>query len=417
MTWYTDARSLDAAVREAVDSVRILDIHTHLYPASFGSLLLWGIDELLTYHYLIAEVMRVAPETLSYEDFYRLSKSAQADMIWDALFVKRSPLSEACRGIVTTIAKLGIDPNEKDLNTIRKGFASVSTTEQIDRVFELAGVDSVIMTNNPFDAEELPAWEAGGIADGRFKAALRIDDILLNLPAHAGELRQRGYHVNGDLSENSTDELRRFLTDWFDRIDPWYVAASVSPEFDYPGDERTRCLLDDAILPAARDKGLPFALMAGVKRAVNPRLGLAGDGVGTCDPGFVERLCAANPDNKFLLTMLPRENQHALVVIARKFRNLHVFGCWWFVNNPSIIREMTAQRLEMLGLSFTPQHSDARVLDQLIYKWTHSRRVIGEVLAEHYHNLHLAGYEPTADEISHAVSDLFGGAFRAFVGR
>ena len=35
-------------------------------------------------------------------------------------------------------------------------------------------------------------------------------------------------------------------------------------------------------------------------------------------------------------------------------------------------------RIELLGTSFIPQHSDARVLDQLIYKWDHSRQIIGE---------------------------------------
>ncbi len=71
------------------------------------------------------------------------------------------------------------------------------------------------------------------------------------------------------------------------------------------------------------------------------------------------------PDTKFIATVLARENQHELCVLARKFRNLHIFGCWWFLNNPSLIDEMTRMRLELLGLSFTPQHSDARVLDQL----------------------------------------------------
>jgi hypothetical protein len=39
-------------------------------------------------------------------------------------------------------------------------------------------------------------------------------------------------------------------------------------------------------------------------------------------------------------------------------------------------------RLEMLGTAFTAQHSDARVLDQLLYKWSHSRSVIGSVVAD-----------------------------------
>ena len=41
-----------------------------------------------------------------------------------------------------------------------------------------------------------------------------------------------------------------------------------------------------------------------------------------------------------------------------------LLGCWWFVNNPSLIDEITRMRMELLGTSFIPQHSDARILDQ-----------------------------------------------------
>jgi hypothetical protein len=116
-----------------------------------------------------------------------------------------------------------------------------------------------------------------------------------------------------------------------------------------------------------------------------------------------------------LVTMLARENQHALTVAARKFHNLHVFGCWWFLNNPSIIKEMTRQRLELLGLSVTPQHSDARVLDQLLYKWSHFREILSGVLIEKYLDIHRAGWNLTKGEIERDVTNLFGGAFKAFL--
>jgi len=157
--------------------------------------------------------------------------------------------------------------------------------------------------------------------------------------------------------------------------------------------------------------------MIGVRRGANPRLQLAGDSVGAADVGSIERLCAAFPDNKFLTTLLARENQHALCVAARKFRNLHAFGCWWFMNNPSLVEETTRMRLELIGLSCTPQHSDCRVLDQLVYKWKHARQMVGDVVAEKYVDLAAAGWEPTRAEIERDVRDLFGGAFETFTGR
>jgi len=142
---------------------------------------------------------------------------------------------------------------------------------------------------------------------------------------------------------------------------------------------------------------------------------MAGDGMGRGSVEAVEYLCATFPKNKFMVTMLSRENQHQLCVAARKFRNLFVFGCWWFVNNPSIIEEMTRERLELLGTSFIPQHSDARVIDQVIYKWDHSKKIIGQVLAEKYAGLAASGWTPEESEVQRDVDRLFGGNFWSFL--
>jgi hypothetical protein len=156
--------------------------------------------------------------------------------------------------------------------------------------------------------------------------------------------------------------------------------------------------------------------MIGVRRGVNPELRDAGDGLGRADVGAVERICAENPDNRFLVSILSRENQHELCVAARKFSNLMPFGCWWFLNNPSIIREITDERLEMLGPTFIPQHSDARILDQIIYKWKHSRHTIAESLTGNYQALVRDGWPLTRDQIRRDVERLFQDNFRSFIG-
>ena len=93
---------------------------------------------------------------------------------------------------------------------------------------------------------------------------------------------------------------------------------------------------------------------------MNPALGDAGDMSGKADIAAVANLCREFPGNKFFVTMLARENQHELCVTARKFGNLMIFGCWWFLNNPSLIEEIERMRIELLGTSFIPQHSDAQ---------------------------------------------------------
>ena len=115
------------------------------------------------------------------------------------------------------------------------------------------------------------------------------------------------------------------------------------------------------------------------------------------------------------MTALSLENQHELNVCARKFCNLMPFGCWWFLNNGSIVAAMTRQRLEMLGTSFIPQHSDARVLEQLIYKWGDARRLIGGALTDSYQRLQSAGRSVAPDQVEDDVHRLMRGNFEALV--
>jgi hypothetical protein len=113
--------------------------------------------------------------------------------------------------------------------------------------------------------------------------------------------------------------------------------------------------------------------------------------------------------------MLARENQHALAVAARKFPNLMVFGCWWFLNNPSLIDEITRMRMELLGTSFIPQHSDARVLEQLLYKWDHSRQIIAGVMADKYAEMSQTGRVATEADARRDAKLFFEGNFASFL--
>lgn len=427
-------------VEAAIQRQPIIDMHTHLYPPSFGTtlagrssqpadprgLLLWGIDELLTYHYLVAEVFRVVPAAqLPYEQFWKMSKQQQADHIFKHLFLERSPVSEACRGVCTTLLKLGLDPSDRDLAGWRKHMASQDPNEQIDRCMELANVERLTMTNAVFDDNERERWLANpqvGV-DSRFRAVLRIDPILRDWPTAAGKLSQWGYQADSAFGGNSVEEGRRFLRDWIDRMKAIYVAVSLPPDWRYPapeGDATARAgqrALEEIVLPVCAEKGLPFAMMIGSKLQVNPGLGDGGDMVGKSDVLSVVELCRRFDANRFLVTMLSREDQHQLCVAARKFGNLMVFGCWWFLNNPSLVDEITRMRLELLGTSFIPQHSDARVLEQIIYKWDHSKRLIANALADKYSDLAAAGWNVTREDIERDVRHLLRDNFLAFVGR
>src|SRR5207302_9454894 len=132
-------------IEDIVLSMPITDIHTHLYDPAFKELLLWGIDDLLVYHYLVAEAFRYLD--LPYEKFWSLSKTARAELIWNALFIEHSPISEACRGVLTALHLLGLDVKKRDLAALRQWFADQSVDNHLDRCMELAGVSRIYMTN------------------------------------------------------------------------------------------------------------------------------------------------------------------------------------------------------------------------------------------------------------------------------
>ncbi|RYG75403.1 glucuronate isomerase [bacterium] len=409
---------ISALTQKIVDKTPVLDIHTHLYAPAFSDLLLYGLDELLIYHYNVAEAFRFfdfAPEA-----FFARPKAEQAQLIWDELFVKHSPLSEAARGVVTALNRLGIDPRQKDLTVLRSHFAGFDADAHVTRCMELAGVSQICMTNSPFDPLEIPVWEHYK-GDDRFLGALRIDPLLVDwenvVPKLQGGEYGDTYDVQGDFSSQTYAEIQRFLRDWSDKMSALYVMVSLPPDFVYPSYSPTSKIIENAVVPFCRESGLPFALMMGVKRGVNPALQLAGDGVGRSDLTALQNLCAQNLDVKFLATVLSRENQHELAVMARKFGNLHVFGCWWFSIVPTLMDEITRMRLELLGPSFTPQHSDARVMEQVIYKWEHTREVVGRILGEKYEDLATRGWVVSEAEIERDVQGLFGGEFKAFLAR
>lgn len=407
--------AISRAVETALRETPVTDMHTHLYEPRFGDILLWGIDELLTYHYLVAETFRWVE--MDYEAFWKMSKKEQADLTWKTLFIEHSPVSEACRGVLTVLAELGLDTSCRDLDSHREYFSALKAEEYAEIVFRKAGVEKAVMTNDPFDEQEAPTWEKDRPAGkSPFAASLRLDGLLNDWPAAAGKLRALGYRVEDNLGALTLSEIRRFLDSWTRKTGSLYLAVSLPPTFRFPEDSARAKIISDCVLPVCRESKKPLALMIGVKKLVNPNLRLAGDSVGKADIASVENLCLAYPENRFMVTMLARENQHELCITARKFGNLLVFGCWWYLNNPVLIEEMTRMRLETLGTAFTPQHSDARVLDQLIYKWNHSRKILARVLSDKYRDLAATGWATGEEEIRRDVADLLGGNFRRFTG-
>jgi hypothetical protein len=400
-------------VEDELRRIPFIDVHTHLFMPSLGRLGLWGIDELLTYHYLEAEVFRFS--TIRPEQYWAMNKREQADLIWRTLFIENMPVSEATRGIVRVMRELGFPATDSGLKQAREFFSEQDLDSHIGRVFQLAGMSEAVMTNDPLDPEEGALWEGGAAPDSRFLAVLRLDRVLNKWDQHWQVLVAKGYKVDGQLGGTTFAEMRRFLADWCGRMKPVYMACSLPDTFQFPEENVRGRLLKEAVIPSCREHNIPLSLMIGVRYQVNPRIKLAGDAAGKADLRSLEHLCAQFPENRFLTSVLSRENQHELCVYARKFANLMPFGCWWFLNNPSVVEEVTRERIEMLGTSFIPQHSDARVLEQVIYKWRNTRRTLTPILTNTFQLLTEDGGIVTREQITQSIRRLFRTNFENFV--
>ncbi|HKV38564.1 MAG TPA: glucuronate isomerase [Blastocatellia bacterium] len=410
----TDRAELRRQVEMAVNTTSVVDVHTHIFPPEFGGMSLYGIDELLTYHYLIAETFRSSG--VAHERFWQMTKTEQADLVWQTLFVKNSPLSEATRGIVTALNAFGLDTRAPSLREARDFFSSRKLDEHLGVVLKMARVSDVVMTNDPFSEQEANIWNGGANLHAAFHASLRMDGLLNDWTNAVDRLASQGFVVDRRLTDATSAEVRRFLDKWIERMKPVYMAVSLPAGFKFPDNDERDWLLREVVFPTAREHGLAFTVMVGPRRGVNPALRSAGDGSGRADVTAVERMCLENPDIRFLATFLSLENQHELCVTSRKFNNLMPFGCWWFLNNPSLVSAITCQRLELLGPSFIPQHSDARVLEQLVYKWEHARSQIAHSLYDAYERFLGSGRAVTGEEIKRDVERLFSGNFRDWVG-
>ncbi|OQR81671.1 hypothetical protein THRCLA_11522 [Thraustotheca clavata] len=415
---------IEKVVRHYALNTPVVDVHTHLFPPSHSELMLWGIDALLTYHYLVAEYLTTA--SVSPEEFYKWSTTKQADSVWHHLFVDRSPLSEACQGVITTLSTLGLSSyfEKRDLNGIREWFAGQDPEKYVDLVYKIAKIRYVVMTNIPFDPLEAKYWQPTPATYNReqFRTALRIDQVLL------GQWSSLGPALDSLNLPHTLEGAECYLLHWIENYTPEYFMASVPSTFqleDISGiTEPSKIikpsgglLLQLVILPLAKRLQLPIALKFGAVRGLNPRLCLAGDGVAVVDVSLLTKLAKDNPQVKFLVTFLSRVNQHEVTVVANKFSNVHIYGCWWYCNNPSIITELTRMRLEILGTGFTAQHSDARVLDHLIYKWQHFRTLLVDVLMPLYKQLQRNHWVITESDIKRDIERLLGGSYDEFMAK
>ena len=294
--------------------------------------------------------------------------------------MENTPVSEATRGVIAVLNAFQLPTDHSDLAEARSFFEAQSIESHVQQVLEMAGVSTVVMTNDPLDPVEAAVWLNGVARHRQFRAVLRLDRILCTWSTHWQVLASQGYkvdeHASGKVRSGSAPVLDGLAQAHASRVHGGLAAGHfrISARHGW-----------ESIAEGIGASRLPRTRYTALADDRCPQTGQSGAALGRRRRGPIElraleNLCREFPDNRFLVSVLSRENQHELCVYARKFSNLMPFGCWWFMNNPSIVEEITRERIEMLGTSFIPQHSDARVLEQVIYKWNNTRRTMARIL-------------------------------------
>ena len=428
------------AVEAAMADQPVVDMHTHVYPPAFGTPVPNATGK--TDPDGPDAVGRRRAGDLSLPDRRGLSRRAPDKLPYEAVLedeqdtsrpttsgstssssARRSPRPAAASS--PTLQQLGLDPAPSGLPRLRRYFAEQDPDRYIDRVMELARhrIDHD-------DQRRLRRQRAAALArrsrrshDPRFSAVLRIDPLLRDWPAAAAETSRSGATASAaNGATHTVAEARRFLTR-LDRPDAGHLPGR-EPAARVPlsgrrrrGERAGQTVLERVILPVCAERGLPFAMMIGSRLRVNPGLREAGDMGGKADVASVTNLCLRLPRQQVLRHHAgPREPARA----GRgrpEIRQPDGFRLLVVPEQPvARSRRSPGCGVELLGTSFIPQHSDARILDQLIYKWDHSRRQIGRVLTEKYEDLLDAGWPLSRSDVERDVRLLLRDNFLDFLG-
>ncbi len=371
---------------------RVVDFHTKLLPSEFGSLFKAGIDSLLSDLVLVQE-FHIGERTIKPEQFASLAVPMQADLVWTKLFIEHSPLSEAQSGIVYLLHQLGINSASRDIEKIRKQLALLDKNVLLDKVFELAKLDSVVMSNDPYNPEERTFWKQGVSVDERFKSSISLDSLFYRAKRVCGAVRDDGLSISDDMIPlKSVDAkiLQQHLKQWIGITQPVYFSLSVWSGFSSQTKSQESQLLDEVVLPILLEERIPLLLLMNGDRDLKTE---------------ISSLVKKNPNIDFFLSS--SEGNPWMLDLVRHHPNAHAVGLHGSHSTQSQLDECIDSRMELLGTGFIPQFSNASVLEQLVYKWKGIRTSVGKALYKRYAQIVPVGWEVTENDIRNDIQTLF----------
>src|SRR3954463_2428969 len=388
-----------------LDSIRLIDPHSHIEPKSAASKTL---ADILGYHYYTELIHSAGMRREEIEEPGLDPKEKVRRLVANIEplrnTVQYSWLLEIARTFFDFPADEQLTPSNSEslYDAAGKKMAQPNWEQQ---VLDRTKLDAVFLTNNFDDSLE-------GFDTNHYVPCLRTDDLVFHLGK--AEVRQRLEKAT-NTTVTSGVTLRAAIGKLFEHFvskGARACAISLPPGFEPHNPDyvfvdpalRATFGMSDASL-VSREKEilanfvfwtlaefcaefkLPFDLMIGVNRAVYPHGVYQGQDLYDSRVSLIQykELFSTFPQVTFPISVLASVTNQELVSYAWIFPNVVTNGHWWYSNTPAYIEHDAAARLE--AVPQTKQigyYSDAYKLEFVLPKFAMYKRVLAKILAERF---------------------------------
>lgn len=450
---------MEAEVKSVVDNYRVIDLQSEF---SYDLSKFYGIDNLLTTNKMIREFASTHNTDV---DIYKLDKVEQAEIIWDELFVKRTPISDNCIEIISIMKNIGLEKLmfDFDLNGIRKyfgvnGINSSNIIEYIDKIFDLSGVNYTITSNKIFDKNEIiylenrftpkkndivlykknnitekvkithchclqgyplnyniifdngreknTLWNYLFMCDEQFNKITKRFKNSLNIDILLREYNKclnNGLIKKYGFNEN-THGVRDYLLYWCHSLRPEFFTMTLENEtcYDFLNIDKDWVGSVSQILNTII---IPLSIELSIPISIKIENTTFIDDCDKYNLNNLYKLCKSFPKCKFMAYFLYEVNYNKLFLLSRELSNLHINGC--FLNNLKLTEENTKNMINVFNLNCSFNYSGSTVLEHFIYKWKQYKKIIIDILIDKYKKLELLGLKISKKNIERDVDDLF----------
>lgn len=385
-----------------LDSIRLIDPHSHIEPKTAASKTL---ADILGYHYYTELIHSAGMPRIEIEEPGLDPKEKVRRLVTRIEPLRNTVQYSWLLELARTFFDFPADEHLTSSNwetlydTAAKKMAQPDWEQQ---VLDRTKLDAVFLTNN-FD-DPLTGFDTK-----RYIPCLRTDDLVFHLSK--SDVRQRLEKAT-DTSIKDTASLRSAIGRLFMHfsskgaracaisLPPTFTPTKVAPE-------ATDTALTALLRGTAQDTSLqtlanfvfwtlaefcaefklPFDLMIGVNRAVYRSGVYQGQDLYDSRVSLIQyrEFFNAFPQVVFPISVLASVTNQELVSYAWIFPNVVTNGHWWYSNTPAYIEHDAAARLE--AVPQTKQigyYSDAYKLEFCLPKFAMYKRILAKLLAERF---------------------------------